>query len=62
MMSAHIGLEAGPGGPAGLRAEGTDLPEQGGRGGQGGGPLEEPGKEPIEILVLVKSSDLGFVK
>lgn len=54
MMSAQIGLEAGPGGPAGLRAEGTDLPEQGG--------LEEPGKEPIEIPVLVKSSDLGFVK
>lgn len=32
-----------------------------GRAGRGG-PLEEPGKEPIEILVLVKSSDLGFVK
>lgn len=30
--------------------------------GRGGGALEEPGKEPIEILVLVKSSDLGFVK
>lgn len=70
MMSAQIGLEAGPGGPAGLRAEGTDLPEQGGRGGRGRGLWRSLGRSPcsctdlypIEILVLVKSSDLGFVK
>lgn len=43
MISSQIGLEAGPGGPTGLRAEGTDLPEQGAQGGQGQSLLEERG-------------------